>query len=141
MIKLSGQIKNGKLKLDRPDIWKHEINKLEGKKVAFTITRNSGQRTINQNSALHLYCALLAEEFNAAGLTMNVVLAKATDVEWDMDSIKNKLWRPLQILLLKKKSTTELDKHEDIDKIYDHVNRFTSTFGISVEFPSQDVNS
>ena len=61
-------------------------------------------RTLKQNNALHLFFWQLAEELNAAGLDMKKVLKPQVDITWTTDSIKDYLWRPLQIALLKKKT-------------------------------------
>lgn len=81
------------------------------------------QRTYSQNRALHLFYRLLAETLNNSNLTVQLVLAKKMDLEWDEHKVKELLWRPAQQAILGKKSTTELSKTEDIDKVYDHLVR------------------
>ncbi len=97
------------------------------------------ERTDRQNKALHKYFELLAEALNDAGLDMRLVLKETVQINWTKDNVKNYLWRPLQKALLKKKSTTELDKAKDIDLIYDHLNRHLGErYGITVLFPSDE---
>lgn len=94
-------------------------------------------RTQQQNSALHLWFKLLADEMNQAGYTVQLVLAQKMDLDWDKDKVKGLLWRPAQQAILKKKSTTELSKIEDIDKVWEHLNRHIGEkFGLHVPFPS-----
>lgn len=94
------------------------------------------QRTIDQNSALHLYFAHLAEELNDAGLDIRKVLKPEIDIPWTPLLIKEHLWRNLQKVILKKDSTTELTT-KDIDKVYEVLNRFLSEkHGLHVPFPS-----
>lgn len=94
-------------------------------------------RTSQQNRALHKYFEVLAETLNESGLDMKVVLKPSIQIDWTKDTIKEYLWRPIQYALLGKKSTTELLKKEDIDKVFDHLNRHLSEkFGVLVEFPS-----
>lgn len=94
------------------------------------------QRTEQQNRALHLFFELLAQELNAAGYTVQLVLAQKMDLDWDKEMVKELLWRPAQKALLRKKSTTELSKQEDIDRVYEHLNRHLGEkFGLHVEFP------
>jgi hypothetical protein len=51
--------------------------------------------------------------------------------------VKELLWRPAQKAILRKKSTTELFKIEDIDKVWEHLNRHLGEkFGLHVPFPS-----
>ena len=96
-----------------------------------------GQRTSSRNNAIHLYFQLLADELNCAGLPIKNVIGKYNiDLEWDTQSVKDLILRPIQKALLHKSSTTELSKQEDIDKVYDHINRFIGeSFGIHVPFP------
>lgn len=94
-------------------------------------------RTQKQNSALHLWFSKLADEMNQAGYTVQLVLAQKMDLDWDKDKVKELLWRPAQKAILKKKSTTELSKIEDIDKVWEHLNRHLGEkFGLHVPFPS-----
>lgn len=95
-------------------------------------------RTTTQNNALHLYFRLLADELNLAGLDMKKVLKPSIDIEWNEETVKEYLWRPIQNAQVLKKSTRQLNTKE-IDKIYDTINRHMSEkFGISVPWPSQD---
>lgn len=94
-------------------------------------------RTDQQNRALHLYFNLLADELNAGGYTVQLVLKEKIDLDWDAGKVKELLWRPAQQAILGVKSTTELSKHEDIDKVYDHLTRHIGEkFGLTVEFPN-----
>ena len=96
-------------------------------------------RTSPQNKALHKYFSLLAEALNDAGLDMGQVLKKDSMIPWNKDSIKEYLWRPVQKVVVKKESTTELDKIGEIDDIYDVLNRHISEkFGIHVSFPHKN---
>lgn len=94
------------------------------------------QRTEQQNRALHLWFELLAETLNDGGYSVQLVLKEKMDLNWDKEKIKELLWRPAQQAILGKTSTTELKKQEDIDKVFDHLNRHISEkFGVSVQFP------
>ena len=95
------------------------------------------QRTLQQNKALHKFFELLANELNEAGLDMRKILKPEIDIPWTTISVKNFLWRPIQEVMLGKHSTTELDKLQEIDKIYETLNRFLGEkWGLHVEFPS-----
>lgn len=97
------------------------------------------QRTENQNKALHLYFMWLATELNLAGYTVQLVLKQKMDLDWTPEMCKELLWRPAQQAILKKKSTTELDKIQDIDIIYEHLNRHLGEkFGIHIPFPNDE---
>jgi len=80
-------------------------------------------RTDNQNKALHLFFTFLAEELNEKGFDMRTLIRQEVEISWTPYSIKEYLWRPLQKALLGKKSTTQLDKYQEINLIYDNLNR------------------
>jgi len=93
------------------------------------------QRTIRQNSSLHLYFTQLAEAFNDAGYDIKKTLSQDIAHPWTGVLIKELLWRVAQDSYLGKKSTTRLNKDE-VSKVYDIVNRFVGEkFGIHIPFP------
>ena len=93
--------------------------------------------TRSQQNALHKYFELLAEALNSAGLDMKKVLKPGVAIPWSPISVKEFLWRPIQKACLGKQSTTELNKFEDINIVYDTLNRHLSEkFYISEPFPS-----
>lgn len=96
------------------------------------------QRTIQQNKALHLYFQMVAESLNEAGLDMRKVLKPAIDIPWSKESVKEFMWKPIQNIQLRKKSTTELTT-KDIDIVFDTLNRHLGEkLGIHIPFPSLD---
>lgn len=102
--------------------------------------KTPAQRTGQQNRAMHVFFALLAQELNEAGLSVHLVLKEKMALNWTPSMVKELLWRPAQRAILKKKSTTELKKQEDIDLIYDHLNRHLGEkFGIHVDFPTHEL--
>jgi len=93
--------------------------------------------TRSQQNALHKYFELLAEALNSAGLDMKKVLKPGVAIPWSPISVKEFLWRPIQKACLGKYSTTELNKFEDINIVFDTLNRHLSEkFYISEPFPS-----
>ena len=96
-------------------------------------------RTTQQNAALHVGFALLAECLNDAGYEMKAVLAaKAVDVPWTEASIKEVLYRPIMVAMLNKHSTTELDTKEVVD-VWAVLNRHLGeSFGVALPFPSDE---
>ena len=92
-----------------------------------------------QQNSLHLWFQHVADALNDAGYPIQEVLKQKMELDWDKDSVKYLLWYPAQWRLLRKKSTTELKKLEEIDTVYDHLNRHLGEkFGIHVPFPSQE---
>jgi len=83
-------------------------------------------RTEKQNNALHLFCTWVAEALNNAGWSVQKLLTEkpVADIDWNKDNVKKILWHKFQLEVLGKKSTTELSKQEDIDKVYDHLLRY-----------------
>ena len=89
------------------------------------IDQKQDKRTDQQNKALHLFFQLLADELNREGKSMSLVLQKfILDAPATKYMIKELVCKPLQESMLCKKSTTELLKKEEIDKIYDALNKF-----------------
>jgi hypothetical protein len=97
-------------------------------------------RTGQQNKAIHVYCAELAQALNGAGLDMRAVLAamkQGVEIPWTLDLIKETIWRQIQNAMIDKASTTRLTP-EQVSKVYEVCNRFTAErFGISMPFPSR----
>jgi hypothetical protein len=96
------------------------------------------QRTIKQNSALHKFFELLSVELNESGYDVRTTLKQDFEIPWTPALIKELLWRPVQKAMLRKRSTTKLTT-QDIDKIYDVLNRHLGEkLGIYVPFPSEE---
>ena len=96
-------------------------------------------RTVKQNASLHKYCALASKTLNAGGFTIQGVVAlfKKAGISWTMLSVKDVIWRNIQVAIVGKESTTKLNSDE-ITKVYKHVDFYlTDTVGIeSIDFPS-----
>jgi len=74
--------------------------------------RKGKQRTLTQNSALHLWFQMLADELNAHGLDQRKVLKPGVEIPWDEASVKKNLWKPVQEAVIGKQSTAEADRNE-----------------------------
>jgi methyltransferase-like protein len=133
----SATIKDGKIEFQDKTgsvIW---LELLDGKDVEITIAKEENKRTTRQNNALHKYFELLAEALNDAGMDMREVLKPSIDIEWTTNNVKEYLWRPIQMALLKKESTADLNT-TDLDKVYETLTRHLGEkFGIYVEFPNE----
>lgn len=92
-------------------------------------------RTVRQNRALHLYFKMLAENLNGKGLDMRKVLKPEVDIPWSGTTVKEYLWRPVQMAQLMKESTIDL-KTQEIDLIFNTINRHLAKFGVHEPFPS-----
>jgi len=103
-----------------------------------SVVKHKKKRTITQNKAMHKYFTLLANAFNDAGYTVEMILRKPLNISWTDNLVKDILWRQVQQAQLEKKSTTELDTNE-VSKIYEEINRYTSEEkGIHIPFPSKN---
>lgn len=95
------------------------------------------KRTTLQNRALHKFCSMLSEALNAAGWDMKRTLTKQAEIPWSAETVKDFLWRPIQVAMLDKESTTKLETAE-VSQVYETLNRHTSSkLGVSVEFPNR----
>jgi len=79
-------------------------------------------RTQQQNKALHLWITQLTRVLNEAGIDLKEVLTPNVRVMPTEKNVKEVLWRPIQEAMFGKRSTTTLST-QDIDKIYDVINR------------------
>ena len=77
---------------------------------------------------------MVADALNDAGLDMHAALPPM-EIPWSKEAVKNYLWRPIQKLQLAKQSTTDLTT-QDIDTIYETLNRYLAHHGIHEPFPS-----
>lgn len=93
-------------------------------------------RTLRQNRALHLWLRKVAKELNEGGYTVKLVMAQKMDIDWTGELAKELLWRPAQKVILGKESTAKLSKSQEIDMIFDHLNRHLGEkFGVHVGWP------
>lgn len=96
------------------------------------------QRSLTQNAALHLYCTMLADKLNEAGLDQKKVLKPEIDIPWTTESAKEFLWRPIQKSVTGLDSTTKPEKSQ-YSAIYEVLNRYLAQkHGVSVEWPTRN---
>jgi len=95
------------------------------------------QRTGQQNKALHKYCAMVADEMNAAGYDFKEVVR--LPVSMTPELVKEYLFkRIMSTMYPDKESTTELDTVE-IQAVYENMNNATGQlFSISMDWPSEE---
>jgi len=98
------------------------------------------QRTSLQNNALHLYCQHLADDLNAAGFDMSLVLdklSKTAEIPWTKLTVKERLWRPVQEAMTGLASTKDAPK-PSYAQIYQALSKILAeNFGITTEFPQR----
>ena len=94
-------------------------------------------RTPKQNKSLHKYCAMVADEMNAAGYDFKTAIT--LPVTMTPELVKEYMFkRIMSVMYPDKESTTELDTVE-IQKVYECMNAATGEkFGVSMDWPSLD---
>ena len=92
---------------------------------------NVKNRTALQNNSIHLLYSKTATVLNDAGLDMKKAIQ--AELDWKMESVKEYVWRPIQIATVDKTSTTQLTTKE-VDEVYDEYNKYLSKLGVHVPF-------
>ena len=104
----------------------------------FIIQVQLGKRTSAQNNAMHKYFELLANALNDAGLDQVKTLKPGTEIPWEPESVKKKLWGAIMKAMTGKTRTRDLDIDE-ISKIYETLHRhMAEKHSVMVLFPSKD---
>lgn len=118
-------------------LFKKAINYLLDNKKLCELKETKKKRTLNQNKALHLYFEHISKQLNDIGHTFNYTGLKGINIEipYSQSIVKDFIWRPIQITLFQKESTTELTT-EEINTILDVLSKFFSEKGVYVPFPS-----
>lgn len=136
-MKISASIKDGKLLIDLNGKVQDFLTKHEGERIEIVVQPKT--RTNTQNNALHLYFALLAEALDEAGYDLRSVIKEGIPIRITPFAVKEYIWRPTQKAMLGKESTTKLTRGQEIDLVYDVINRAVGErFGIHVPFPCMD---
>lgn len=92
-------------------------------------------RTSAQNRSLHKYCQEVATELNNSGIAQSVFY-RNIEADYTMENIKE-LWRSFARAKYGKKSTTEFTTQE-LNAVFEEVNRHIAQFGIHIAFPSAE---
>lgn len=99
------------------------------------------QRTLSQNSALHLWCERVADQLDEAGYSVQQVLSQAVERPWDKDSVKCLIWKPVQKAMTGEESTAKAEKLDYV-AVYEVLNRHLGEkFGIHVSWPTEENRS
>ena len=93
-------------------------------------------RTSKQNSALHLFYTMIANELNEAGATYSYrgVTGQEFETQYTTTIVKEFIWKPVQIQMYDIKSTTKLDTKK-MNDIIDVIIKAFGSKGISLKFP------
>jgi len=107
---------------------------LKGKKVDLTVPR-----TGNQNSSLHLFFTMIAEQLNELGqeFCFTGITGKELSIPYTDVVVKHMFWKPIQKTMFDIDSTTKLDTSQ-LNQIINVFIKFFGDKGIIVEFPSEE---
>lgn len=95
------------------------------------------KRTNAQNRAMHKLYMTLSDQLNTLGLDMKLILKPEYQIWWTPEAVKRDLWKPLQLAMLNKKSTMDLNTSE-VSKVYEQLAKIIGEkHGVEIEFPSQ----
>jgi len=91
-----------------------------------------------QQRALHLLLRMLGKTLNDAGLDQRKVLKPSYSIPWSEHSVKEHLWRQMQIALIQEESTKYIDS-KDINLIMKVLMKnLGEKFGVYIPFPCKD---
>jgi hypothetical protein len=98
---------------------------LRGLKGDFEIeaVKVNGKRTNQQSKSIHLFCAQLADELTEKHIDKRSFFKESFYTNWTPISVKEDIWRPVQKALFHKDSTTKLNKQNEIDLIWETINK------------------
>lgn len=101
---------------------------------AVKMTRSSAQ-----NRALHLFFTQVADQLNNIGIAYvhhDLFTGIEIESQWTMELFKSQVWKKLQKAMFGIDSTTKL-KRNQIDPIFETINKFFAERGIEVSFPCE----
>lgn len=110
--------------------------RLKGCKIE--VKELSKKRTNSQNNALHLYFKWIADQFRNLGWTYNYsnpFTGHLIELNWNVNLVKDFIWRPIQQTLFGIESTTELTSQQ-INEIIDVLTLHFGNSGIKIDFPN-----
>jgi len=130
-MKIEVSIKDGYIVPTKPEQLKDIKNGVYVAEV-----KNMDTRTIRQNSAIHLWCEMIATTLNNENMVIQEVIKINT--KWNMIKVKEMLFKPVVKKLYTKDSTTKLNTNE-FELIIDTLCRYMAHKGITLpEFPNRD---
>lgn len=95
------------------------------------------ERTIRQNSAMHLWFTQSSQALKDGGFTLKQVLASIPEIEMTPVAMKE-IWRQIQVVMTGKTSTRDLTTKE-LQDVWEVVNReILLKRGIYIPFPSSE---
>lgn len=118
---------------------KIEIDRIIDSNNYVEIKMYKSTRTSRQNRALHLFFTNMSDMLNEHGLYFNysgVITGNIIEIPWTMELFKEMVWKPIQKHLFNKSSTTRL-KTNEIDVVFEVINKHFSEKGMEINFPCE----
>ena len=113
-------------------LYQHALQRLsEGRHLI--LTEKEGNRTTDQNSALHAVLRRLAEALNDAGQEMAHPFNPEFHIPWSEVSVKELLLRPIAVAKYDKASTTRLTRKELSEVVEILLGRIAELTGVTVD--------
>ena len=98
------------------------------------------KRTGKQNSSMHLFFEHIANACNDSGHEMEIsspMLSKTITVQWTKESIKEYIWRPVQVAMYPDTHSTADLKTIELMKVTEQLQHFLARdFGLDIHFPA-----
>jgi len=109
---------------------------LDNKKLC-ELKASKKTRTLTQNKALHKWFELISDELNDQGETFHYfgVSGKEFEMRFTPEIVKDFIIKPIIKTMFKHDSTTKLDTKQ-INEVIDVINKFMSSKGVYLPFPS-----
>lgn len=115
---------------------RQKIDQFKDGAIYIVEINNSDKRTLLQNRSIHLWCKQIAEHLNKENFFIQDVIKLNT--KWDMQKVKEMIFKPVVKSLYTKDSTTKLNKNE-FELIIDTIIRALGSKGIECpDFPNRE---
>ncbi len=114
----------------------NRVKILKQKKSTVEIKEKKKTRTLKQNSSIHLYCEMISDVLNELGHTFSFIGLKGVkmEIQYTPELIKSTLWKPIQMAMYNKESTTELTTTE-VSEVAMQIECFFAGQGFDLPFP------
>jgi len=122
----------------QPERAVNHLNELIKTGAIIEIKNVKQTRSNLQNRALHLFFTHTSNVLNEYGIPFVYTGLKGMEMEtpWTPELFKEMTWKPLQKAMFGTTSTTKLKRNE-IDPIFEVLNKFFAERGIQINFPNQ----
>ena len=121
------------------EMFKQHIDECYRKDKYLVVQWKTGkQRSVKQNSSLHLWCEQLADALNEKNLDVKTVMEHKKEIPWTKYAVKDYLFKPVLKTLTDQESSADANKIDYI-KVYDILNKYLGEkLGIHIPWPSHE---